>query len=150
MSATRSHPTTDPTTTSTATTATATATAPSRGAAGPRRLLQVDAALCAGLGLPLALAADPVADLLGTTSATLLRWVGVALVVYALDLLLLARSRWARPAVLAAGAGSVLWELGSLVVAALADLSTVGTVLVVGQGLAVGTLGVLQLRAGRR
>lgn len=148
MGATRSHPTTDPTTTSTATTATT--TAPRRDAAGPRRLLQVDAALCAGLGLPLALAADPVADLLGTTSATLLRWVGVALVVYALDLLLLARSRWARPAVLAAGAGSVLWELGSLVVAALADLSTVGTVLVVGQGLAVGTLGVLQLRAGRR
>ena len=148
MGATRSHPTTDPTTTSTATTATT--TAPRRDAAGPRRLLQVDAALCAGLGLPFALAADPVADLLGTTSATLLRWVGVALVVYALDLLLLARGRWARPAVLAAGVGSVLWELGSLVVAALADLSTVGTVLVVGQGLAVGTLGVLQLRAGRR
>ena len=134
MSTTRTHPTTTPT----------------RDAAGPRRLLQVDAALCAGLGLPLALAAGPVADLLGTTATTLLRWVGIALVVYALDLLLLARSRWARPAVLAAGAGSVLWELGSLAVAALADLSTVGTVLLVGQGLGVGTLGVLQLRAGRR
>ena len=117
---------------------------------GPRRLLQVDAALCAGLGIPLALAPDPVGELLGTTSSTLLRWVGIALAVYALDLLLLARSRWARPAVLAAGAGSVLWELGSLAVAVSADLSAVGTALVVGQGLAVGTLGVLQLRAGRR
>lgn len=133
-----------PTTPSTAT------PTPAGAGTGPRGLLQVDAVLCAGLGLPLALAADPVADLLGTTSVTLLRWVGVALVVYALDLLLLARSRWARPAVLAAGAGSVLWELGSLAVAALADLSSIGTVLVVGQGLAVGTLGVLQLRAGRR
>ena len=58
-------------------------------------------------------------------------------------------ARCARPAVLVAGIGSIAWELASLAVAVLADLSAVGTVLVVGQGLAFGALGVLQLRAGR-
>ena len=115
----------------------------------PRLLLQVDAALCAGIGVPLALAAPSVADLLGTSQSSVVRWVGVALVVCALDLLLASRSRWSRRAVLGAGAGSIAWELASLAVAVLGGLSGVGTALVVSQGLVVGALGVLQLRAGR-
>lgn len=120
------------------------------GSLAARRLLRVDAALCGGLGLVAATAAPGLADLLGVSSATAVRWVGVALVVYALDLLLAARSRFARQAVLVAGAGSLLWEAASLAVAAFGGLSGVGQVLVVAQGLATGVLGVLQLRAGRR
>lgn len=125
-----------------------------RPVTSPRRLLEVDAVGSAAVGVALAAAPTHVADLLGTTASsvlgsTTLRWLGVALLVLAVDLALLARTRVARPAVLVAGFGSIAWELASLAVAVLADLSTLGTVLVVGQGLAFGALGVLQLRAGR-
>lgn len=125
-----------------------------RPATSPRRLLEADAVGSAAVGLALAAAPTQVADLLGTTASsvlgsTTLRWLGVALLVLAVDLALLARTRIARPAVLVAGIGSIAWELASLAVAVLADLSPIGTVLVVGQGLAFGALGVLQLRAGR-
>lgn len=125
-----------------------------RPATSPRRLLEVDAVGSAAVGLALAAAPTQVADLLGTTASsvlgsTTLRWLGVALLVLAVDLAVLARTRVARPAVLVAGIGSIAWELASLTVAVVADLSAIGTVLVVGQGLAFGALGVLQLRAGR-
>lgn len=113
------------------------------------RLLLTDAGLSGALGLALAAAAGPVADLLGTDATTTVRWVGVALVLLAVDLVLLARSRFVRPAVLAAGVGSLAWEAASLVTAAVADLSTTGTVLVVAQGLVFGALGLLQLRSAR-
>jgi len=122
---------------------------PTPTAATPRRLLQADAASAAALGVPLAVAAPAISDLLGTSSVTVVRWVGVALVVYAVDLLLAARSRWARPALLVAGIGSIAWEVASLAVAAFGGLSSVGTAVVVGQGLAVGAFGLLQLRAAR-
>jgi hypothetical protein len=124
-----------------------------RPTTSPRRLLEADAAGSAAVGLALTAAPTQVADLLGTTGSsvlgsTTLRWLGVALLVLAVDLAVLARTRVARPAVLVAGIGSIAWELASLTVAVVADLSVVGTVLVVGQGLAFGALGVLQLRAG--
>lgn len=124
-------------------------TAPIRTTAAARRLLEVDAGASGVLGLALAALPAQVADLLGTSGTTVLRWLGVALLVLAADLALLARTRHARRAVVAAGVGSVAWELASLVVAAVAGLSAAGTVLVVAQGLAFGVLGVLQLRAGR-
>ncbi|MBB3675732.1 hypothetical protein FHX36_001467 [Modestobacter versicolor] len=119
-------------------------------APAPARLLQLDGVLCAAMGLTAALAAGPVAELLGTTATGVVRGVGIALVVYAAGLLAAARSRWARPALRAAAIGNVAWEAASLAVAVLADLGTTGRVLVAAQGLVVGALAVVQLRAGRR
>ncbi|HEU0102545.1 MAG TPA: hypothetical protein VFR07_09520 [Mycobacteriales bacterium] len=112
-------------------------------------LLRLDGVLCAAMGLTLAIGAEPVAELLGTASTGVLRVVGVALVLYGLDLVLLAPTRWARGVLRAAGIGNLAWEVASLAVAALADLSTTGRVLVAVQGLVVGALGLVQLRAAR-
>jgi hypothetical protein len=117
-----------------------------------RTLLRADAALCAATGLVAAAAAAPVADLLGPdVSTTVVRVVGIALVLYALDLAVTSRlaDRWQRPAVLAAGAGNGAWVLATLVLVALGAFSTTGVVVALVVAAAVGELGVLQLRAAR-
>ena len=119
-------------------------------AASAAALLRLDGALCAAMGLAMAVAADPVATLVGTDATVVVRVVGIALVVYAIGLAVSAGTRWARPALRAAAIGNIAWEAASLAVAALADLSTAGRVLVAAQGLAVGVLALVQLRAGRR
>ena len=123
-----------------------TSTAPSSTA----RLLQLDGVLCAAMGLAISVGAGPVAEVLGSPATGVVRLVGIALVVYGVDLLAASRSRWAAQALRIAGFGNLGWEVASLAVAAFADLSTTGRVLVAVQGVAVGALGVVQLRAGRR
>lgn len=115
-----------------------------------RLLLRVDAALCAATGLLAALAAGPLADLLGTSS-TAVRVVGVALVVWALDLALLARAsaRVVRRTAVAAGVGNLAWEVASIALVAAGAFSAVGAVVVLLVAAVVGGLGLLQLRALR-
>ena len=118
-----------------------------------RTLLRVDAAVCALLGLPAAVAPGAVADLLGTdASTTLLRVIGIALVLYAADLAVVSRlaERWQRPAVRAAGIGSLAWTAATVALVALGAFSTTGAVLALVVGVGVAELGVLQLRAARR
>ena len=134
---------------------TATLTAPAAGTRTDRvrMLLRVDAALCAGTGLLAAVAAAPVADLLGPDVPTgVVRVVGIALVAYALDLLLVSRAaaRWQRPMALAAGVGNVVWELVTVLLVALGAFSVLGAVVALAVAAVVGGLGVLQLRAARR
>jgi hypothetical protein len=114
------------------------------------RLLRLDGALCAAMGLLAAGAAGPVADILGTGATGVVRGVGIALVVYAAGLVAVSGTRRAPAALRAAAVGNVGWEVASLAVAAFADLSTTGRLLVAAQGLVVGALAVVQLRAGRR
>ena len=146
-------PTASPTALPTAATApgvpSSAATAPSAPSSAVR-LLQLDGALCTAMGLAMAVGAGPVADLLGTSATGVVRLVGIALVVYGIDLVVAARTRWAGQVLRFAGVGNLGWEVASLAVAALADLSTTGRVLVAAQGVAVGALGLVQLRAGRR
>lgn len=118
-----------------------------------RALLRVDAAVCALLGLPAATAPAAVADLLGTNaSTTLLRLVGVVLVLYAVDLAVVSRlaDRWQRPVTLAAGVGSLAWTAATVALVALGAFSATGAVLALVVGVGVAELGVLQLRAARR
>lgn len=118
-----------------------------------RTLLRADAVLCGVTGLVAAAAAAPVADLLGPDVSTMaVRVVGIALVLYALDLALTSRAaeRWQRPAVLGAGLGNVAWVLATVVLIALGAFSTTGAVVAGLVGLVVGELGVLQLKAARR
>ena len=118
-----------------------------------RTLLRVDAALCAVTGAVAAAAPAAVADLLGPdVSSTVVRVVGVALVLYALDLALTSRAaeRWQRPAALAAGVGNVVWEVATVVLVALGAFSVLGAVVALAVAAVVGGLGLLQLRAARR
>ena len=118
-----------------------------------RTLLRVDAALCAALGLPAAIAPGSVADLLGTgASTTLLRVVGVALVLYAVDLAVVSRlaDRWQRPVLLVAGVGSLAWTAGTVALVVAGAFSTTGAVLALVAGVLTAELGVLQLRSASR
>ncbi len=129
-----------------------TSTAPVAAAPSDRTrpLLQLDGALCAAMGGALALATGPAADLLGTDATGVVRAVGIALAVYGVALVAGAGTGRARGLLLAAGAGNLGWEVASLAGAALAELSTVGRLVVAAQGLVVGALGLVQLRAARR
>lgn len=118
-----------------------------------RSLLRADAAFCAVLGLAAGAAAGAVADLLGPDiSTTVVRVVGIALVLYALDLAVTSRlaDRWQRPVVAFAAAGNAAWVLGTLVLVGLGALSTAGAAVALVVGLVAAELGVLQLRALRR
>ena len=116
-------------------------------------LLRLDAALCAATGLLAAAAPAAVADALGPdVPAPAVRWVGVALVVWAVDAALLARAsrRVVRRTALAAGVANLGWEAATVVLVALGAFSVVGAGLALGVAAVVGGLGVLQLRALRR
>ena len=136
---------------------TATTTAPTAPLADTtsrlRTLLRADAALCAVTGVIAAAAAPAVGDLLGPdVPTTVVRVVGIALVLYALDLGVTSRAgaRWQRPVALVAGIGNVAWVLATVGLVAFGAFSTVGAVVALGLAVVVGELGVLQLRATRR
>ena len=110
-----------------------------------RTLLHIDAVACAGTGLAAAVAADPVADLLGTTRVGIVRGVGVFLVVYALDLLLL--SRVGRDTVLRTGTaltavGDGLWVAATLGLIVAGAFEAAGVAAVLAVGTVVAALGV--------
>ncbi len=120
------------------------------GARSPRPLLLIDAALCAALGFPAAVASGAVADLLGPdVSTTAVRVVGALLVVCAIDLLLLSRSPWAIPATLAAGMGNIAWELAAIGLVVSGAFSVVGGTVALITAAGNGLLGLLQLRVVR-
>ncbi len=115
-------------------------------------LLRLDAALCGATGLLAAAAPAAVADALGPDVPTAaVRWVGVALVVWAVDLALLARAsrRVLRRTALAAGVANLAWEVATVVLVALGAFSLGGAALALAVAAVVGGLGVLQLRALR-
>ena len=118
-----------------------------------RRLLQADAVFCGVLGGAAALAAPSVAELLGPdVSTTVVRVVGIALVVWALDAALLSRTsgRLLRGTVAAAAAANVAWELGTVVLIATGAFSTGGAVVALAVAGIAGALGLLQIKAVRR
>jgi hypothetical protein len=115
-------------------------------------LLRLDAAVCAVTGLVAAAAPAVVADALGPDVPTAaVRWVGVALVVWAVDAALLARAsrRVLRRTALAAGVANLAWEVATVVLVALGAFSLGGAALALAVAAVVGGLGVLQLRALR-
>jgi hypothetical protein len=116
-------------------------------------LLRLDAGVCAATGLLAAAAPAAVADALGPDVPTAaVRWVGVALVVWAVDAALLARGsrRVLRRTALVAGVGNLACEPATVVLVALGAFSTVGAGLALSVAAVVGGLGMLQLRALQR
>jgi hypothetical protein len=116
-----------------------------------RTLLRVDAVLCAATGVVALTAATAVADVLGPDVPTsAVRAVGLALVVWAVDVALLsrARGRLLRRGAVAVAAVNVAWEVATRLVVAGA-FSLGGGVLALAVAAVVGGLGLLQLRAVR-
>ena len=116
------------------------------------RILLVDAATCAAMGVALLAGAGLVDDLLGL-GATFLRLAGAALLPFAA--LLLWTARQAPPparVVHAIAAGNLLWVAASvaLAIGARETLTTLGTAVVLAQAAAVLVLAELELTGARR
>ena len=115
-------------------------------------LLRLDAALCGATGALAVAAAPPVADVLGPdVSTTAVRVVGVALLVWAADVALLARAsgRLLRRGAVAVAGVNLAWELATVVLVLAGAFSVGGAVLALAVAAVVGGLGLLQLRALR-
>ena len=115
-------------------------------------LLRLDAALCATTGALALAAAAPVADVLGPdVPTTAVRVVGLALLVWAVDVALLtrARGRVLRRGAVAVAVVNVAWEVATVVLVVRGAFSVTGAVLALAVAAVVGGLGLLQLRAVR-
>jgi hypothetical protein len=115
-------------------------------------LLRLDAALCAATGALAVAAAPAVAEVLGPdVTSTAVRVVGVALLVWAVDVALLARAsgRRLRRGTVAVAGVNLAWEVATIGLVLAGAFSPVGTGLALAVGAVVGGLGLLQLRALR-
>lgn len=95
-----------------------------------RRVLRLDAALCAASGAGLVLAAGPLAELLDDPRPGVVRVVGVGLLAVAVDWWLFARSsdRWVRRGGAIAVAANLLWVAATVVLVAAGTFTTAGAV----------------------
>jgi hypothetical protein len=119
---------------------------------GLATLLRVDAVLCAATGLLAAAAPAAVADVLGPDVPPAgVRWVGLALLVWAVDVALLARARGRllRRGGVVVAVGNLAWEVATVVLVVRGAFSLPGAVTALVVGAVVGGLGLLQLRATR-
>lgn len=114
----------------------------------PHLVYGVDALVSAAMGIALLVTAEPLTQLAGwTMPAGFLSTIGLLLLPWAVLNAVIARTtRPARAVVNAIIAGDIAWVVGSAVLIALhaPSLSTVGLVLLAGQGIAVA--GVLALK----
>lgn len=115
-------------------------------------LLRLDAALCAATGALAVAAAPVVAEVLGPDiTATAVRVVGVALLVWAVDVALLTRAsgRLLRRGAVAVAGVNLAWEVATIALVLAGAFSAFGAGLALAVGAVVGGLGLLQLRALR-
>lgn len=113
------------------------------------RILRLDAASCAAMGLILAFARGPLAALTGLPEILLL-WAGIALLPIALFMILTAGAWNNHPVpVLVVILGNVGWALASVVLLGLFDLTGLGIALVLGQALFVLLMAWLEWRGMR-
>jgi hypothetical protein len=132
---------------------TITAPLPHRRSADLAGLLRLDAVTCAASGALAVAAAPAVADALGPdVPTTAVRVVGVALLLWAVDVGLLSRAsgRLLRRGTAAVAGVNVAWEVATVVLVAAGAFSVGGAVLALAVAAVVGGLGLLQLRALRR
>jgi hypothetical protein len=114
-----------------------------------RRALLIDAAASGATGALMIAGAGGLEGLLGLP-ATLLRGAGLVLVPYvAFVAIVAARARISVPAVWAVIACNALWTAASFALLGFVAPTTLGTVFVIGQALAVAALGALQFVALR-
>jgi hypothetical protein len=102
-------------------------------------------------GLTAAVAAGPIAELLGIDAVAVVRSVGLVLVLWAVAVALVVRYRehWWRSLTSAAVVANVAWIVGSAILVATAVFEPGGIALVALVAVAVGALAWMQLRALR-
>lgn len=112
-----------------------------------RAVLAANAATSALGGLAGLVAAGWMADTFGLPSATVVRVVAAALLLFAVDVALVARRATGRlrSATLAISLVDLAWVAGTVAVLAAADLTTAGRVIAIISGLGVLDFAVLQL-----
>lgn len=101
-----------------------------------RTVLGVNALVSGLAGLGAAVAAEPIADLLGTDHTGIVRIVGIALVLFAVDLAILraARHRWLVAGAKVAAGADAAWSVGTIVIALSGTLDPVGVAVVLATG----------------
>lgn len=119
-----------------------------------RRVLAANAATSALAGALALVAGRATADLLGTGAVTAVRAVGAGLLLFAVDVALLASGRLRRPTLangaLAVAGFDVAWVVGSIAVLLGAELSGAGRAVVAVQAVGVADFAVLQVVLARR
>ena len=109
-----------------------------------RTLLTIDGAMCLASGAVAVVGAGPIADLLGVESSGAVRAVGLFLLVYGLDLLLLARWRGtlAERGAAATAVGDALWVASTIVLVASGAFSGGGVLVMLAMAVPVAALGI--------
>lgn len=114
-----------------------------------RTVLRINAATSLPTGLLALVAAPWVGDGIGVESTLLIRLVGAGLVVFAVDVLLVAASDRVTTLAKLVSAADLAWVAGTLVLVAAGAFSTLGAALMLAVAAVVGTLGITQLRLSR-
>lgn len=115
-----------------------------------RTVLRINAATSLPTGLLALVAAPWVGDVLGVEATLLIRLVGAGLVVFAVDVLLVAASDRVASLAKLVSAADIAWVAGTLVLVAAGAFSALGTALMLAVAAVVGALGITQLRLGSR
>lgn len=123
-------------------------TSRNRGEQTISRLLLIDAVLCGAVGLLLLVASGQIADALGL-SATLIRWVGVGLLPWAMFVIFSSTPTLVGTGVRVVIAGNVVWIVVTLAFAitSVQSATRLGTIALILQALAVVLLTAAQIRA---
>lgn len=102
-----------------------------------RAVLGVNALVSGLAGLAAAVAAEPVADLLGTGHTAIVRAVGIGLVLFAADLVILRATsrRWLVAGSKVVAVADAGWSLGTVAVALSGALDPLGVAVVLATGL---------------
>lgn len=122
------------------------------GTAQARRLLRLDAGLCALSGLACLVGATPLSRLLADERPGAVRLVGAALLAVAVDFALLARVHAGRlpAATTVAAATNLAWVLGSVAFVAAGAFVPLGVLVVVATSGAIAAFAVAEVAAGQR
>ena len=112
-----------------------------------RTVLGLNAATSLAAGLAGLVAAPYWADTLGVDSTAWIRIVGAGLVIFAVDVALVAAraTRWLAPATLAISIGDLAWVVGTAVALATVDFTTTGRIVATVMGVGVLDFALLQL-----
>lgn len=114
-----------------------------------RTVLRVNAATSLGGGVVAAAATSWIGEILDVGSELAVRIVGIALIVFAIDVLVTARSPKVTSGAKLISVADFTWVAGTIVLAVLGAFSGPGVAIMLAVAVAVGGFGVAQLRLAR-
>lgn len=116
-----------------------------------RSVLAANALVSGLVGAVCTIAADPVADVLGVSRVGLVRLIGIGLVIFAVDLLVLwmVRPRWLVPGARIVAGTDAAWSAGTVAVTVAGALDPIGAALVLATGVVTAEFAYLEWTGAR-